>query len=130
MLNKVIVIGRLTKDTELRQTNSGTAVVAFSIACDRDRKDANGTYQTDFFDITAWGKTAEFVNQWFSKGSKIIVVGRLQTRHWEDKNGNKRISTEIVAEEVQFGESKRERADSENTVSDFEEIDDDGDCPF
>ncbi len=105
MLNNISIMGRITKDIELRRTNSGTPVASFSVAVDRDfSKDK----EADFFDIVCWNKTAEFVSNHFSKGRVIIVAGRLQNRSWTDKDGNKRKVTEIVAENVYFGDSKKE----------------------
>lgn len=109
MLNKAILMGRLTRDPELRHTQSNTAVASFSLAIDRDRKGPNNERQTDFIDCVAWGRQAEFVKQWFTKGMMAIVVGRIQSRNWEDKNGNKRVSIEINADEVSFGETKKSR---------------------
>ncbi len=109
MLNKVIMMGRLTRDPELRHTQSNTPVCSFSIAVNRDRKDQNGERQTDFFDCVAWSKSAEFVKQWFTKGMLAIVVGRLQTRKWTDQNNNTRIAYEIHCDEVMFGETKKAR---------------------
>ena len=109
MLNKAILMGRLTRDPELRHTQSNTAVVSFSLAIDRDRRGSNNERQTDFIDCVAWGRTAEFVKQWFTKGMMAIVVGRIQSRNWEDKNGNKRVSIEINGDEVSFGETKKSR---------------------
>ncbi len=109
MLNKAILMGRLTRDPELRHTQSNLAVCSFSLAIDRGRKSANGERETDFVDCVAWGKQAEFVVQWFTKGAMAIVVGRIQSRNWEDKNGNKRISVEVNADEVSFGETKKAR---------------------
>lgn len=109
MLNKAILMGRLTRDPELRHTQSNMAVCSFSLAIDRDRKGPNGERQTDFIDCVAWGRTAEFVTQWFTKGMMAIVVGRIQSRNWEDKNGNKRVSVEVNADEVSFGETKKSR---------------------
>lgn len=109
MLNKSILMGRLTRDPELKYTNSNLPVIRFSIAVDRNRTGQNGERQTDFIDIVAWRKTAEFVSQWFTKGQMIVVVGSIQSRRWQDKNGNNRTSIEVVADEVQFGESKRSR---------------------
>lgn len=109
MLNKAILMGRLTRDPELRHTQSNMAVCSFSLAIDRGRKSANGDRETDFIDCVAWGKQAEFVTQWFTKGSMAIVVGRIQSRSWEDKNGNKRVSIEVNADEVSFGETKKSR---------------------
>ena len=110
MLNHSIVMGRLTKDPELRRTDSGIAVTSFSIACDRDftNKDS-GERETDFIDCVAWRSTAEFVSKYFSKGNMIVVSGRLQMRNYTDKDGNKRRVTEIVADNVYFGEGKKDR---------------------
>lgn len=102
MLNHVSIMGRLTKDVELRRTNSGTAVANFTLAVERDFKDK----ETDFIECVAWGKTGEFAEKYFSKGKMAIVAGRLQIRKWEDKNGNKRSTAEVVAENIYFGESK------------------------
>mgnify|MGYP001423107550 CR=1 FL=1 len=97
MLNKIIVMGRLTRDPELRRTQSGLSVTSFSVACDRDFKSQSGEKETDFIDIVAWRTTAEFVCKYFSKGRMAVVEGRLQIRDWQDNNGNKRRSAEIVA---------------------------------
>ncbi|MBP3312467.1 MAG: single-stranded DNA-binding protein [Butyricicoccus sp.] len=126
MLNKAILMGRLTRDPELRHTQSNTAVASFSLAIDRDRKGSDGERQTDFIDCVAWGRQAEFVNQWFKKGMMAIVVGRVQSRNWEDKNGNKRVSIEINVDEVSFGETKKSREQNDG----FAELDDDGEVPF
>ena len=109
MLNKAILMGRLTRDPELRHTQNNTPVASFTLAIDRGRKDANGQSQTDFIDIVAWNRTAEFVCQWFTKGMMAIVVGRIQSRRYQDKNGNNRTAVEVVADEVSFGETKRAR---------------------
>lgn len=126
MLNKAILNGRLTKAPELKQTNSGKSVCGFTIAVDRNRD----REKTDFIPIVAWGKTAEFVNQWFGKGDLITIVGRIEVRNYDDKNGNKRTATEIIAEEVLFGGSKSTGQGSENSsqrnVAGLEEVDDDG----
>jgi len=107
MLNHITVMGRLTRDPELRHTASGTAVASFSIACDRDFKDkATGERTTDFIDIVAWRSIGEFVSKYFSKGRMAVISGRLQIRDWTDKEGNKRRTAEIVAEDVYFGDSK------------------------
>ena len=108
MLNKIILMGRLTRDPELRRTESGTAVCSFSIAVDRDFKSKNGEKETDFIDIVAWRATAEFVSKYFTKGRMAVVEGRLQIRDWTDKDGNKRRSAEVVADNVYFGDSKRD----------------------
>ena len=107
MLNHITVMGRLTRDPELRRTQSDTPVASFSIACDRDYKDkATGERPTDFLDIVAWRATGEFVSKYFSQGRMAVVSGRLQMRDWTDKEGNKRRSAEIVAENIYFGDSK------------------------
>ena len=112
MLNRIVLMGRLTRDPELRRTQSGTAVVSFSVACDRDYAAQGAERETDFIDIVAWRGTAEFVEKYFSKGRMIVVGGRLQIRNWQDKEGNKRRSAEVVADNVYFGDSKRDSADS------------------
>ena len=106
MLNRAILMGRLVADPELRQTPNGVSVVSFRIAVDRNYSSRSGDRQTDFIDIVAWRQTAEFVSRYFSKGKMIIVEGSIQTRNYEDKNGNKRTAVEVVADNVQFGESK------------------------
>ena len=111
MLNKIILMGRLTRDPELRRTGSGTAVTSFSLAVDRDFKSQAGEKETDFIDIVAWRNTAEFVSKYFTKGSMAVVSGRLQIRDWTDRDNNKRRTAEVVAENVYFGESKRSRED-------------------
>ena len=143
MLNTVILMGRITKDIELRRTGSGVAVASFSIAVDRDfGKDESGEKITDFFDIVAWRQTAEFVHKHFSKGRMIVVKGELQTRSWTDKNGNKRNTVEVLAGNCYFGDSKREEpsgssfggyADTNkiSPASDFAMLtDDDAQLPF
>ena len=107
-MNLCVEMGRLTRDPELRRTDSGTAVTSFSIAVERDYSGKDGAEkQVDFFDCVAWRSTAEFVSKYFTKGRMIVVSGRLQTRSWTDKDGNKRKAVEIVAENVYFGDSKR-----------------------
>ena len=108
MLNKIIIMGRLTRDPELRRTGSGTAVTSFSLAVDRDFKSQSGEKETDFIDVVAWRSTAEFVSKYFTKGRMAVVEGRLQIRDWTDKDGGKRRSAEVVADNVYFGESKRD----------------------
>lgn len=105
MINKVILMGRLTRDPELRYTNSGAPVCSFSIAIDNGFGEKR---QTDFINCVAWNKTAEFVSNYFSKGKMIIVIGRISTRTWEGQDGKKNYATEVVASEVSFGESKRQ----------------------
>ncbi len=149
MLNKIFVMGRLTRDPELRRTNSGTAVTSFTLAVDRDFKNADGTKDTDFVDVVAWRATAEFAAKYFTKGRMAIVDGRLQIRDWQDKDGNKRRSAEVVADNVYFGDSKKEyggdyggapvggykaagkAVDVEPGEGEFAEVeDDDSDLPF
>lgn len=161
MLNHIVIMGRLTRDPELRRTQSGTAVASFTVAVDRDFSGRDGgEKQTDFIDCVAWRQTGEFVSKYFQKGSMAVVSGRLQLRDWQDRDGNKRRSAEVVADNVYFGESKRQSGESgsynrdnggysapaqsynapqsgyqgyQSPVrgSDFEELsDDDGDLPF
>ena len=108
MLNKIVLMGRLTRDPELKRTQSGTAVTSFALAVDRDFKSQNGEKETDFIDIVAWRNTAEFVSKYFSKGRMAVVEGRLQIRGWEDKDGNKRRTAEVIADSVYFGDSKKD----------------------
>lgn len=126
MLNTITIMGRLTRDPELRYTQSNTPVASFTLAVDRDF----GEKQTDFIDCVAWRGTGEFVDRYFSKGSMAIVSGRLQIREWTDNNGSKRRSAEVVAEHVYFGESKRREASADISAADFEDLDDDGELPF
>ena len=111
MLNHIVIMGRLTRDPELRRTGSGIAVTSFSLAVDRDfgSKDG-GERETDFIDCVAWRSTGEFVSKYFTKGSMAVVSGRLQIRSWTDKDGNKRRTAEVVADNVYFGDSKRDGA--------------------
>lgn len=125
MLNNCTFMGRLTRDPELRRTQNSTAVVSFTIAVDRDFKPENGERETDFIDIVAWRHTAEFVSKYFGKGSMIVVHGRLQIRDWTDKDGNKRRSAEIVADDVYFGESKKKGARAVEDASPYEYTDSD-----
>ncbi|MGN0984686.1 MAG: single-stranded DNA-binding protein [Gemmiger sp.] len=106
MLNVVAIMGRLAADPQLRQTTTGKNVASFRIACDRGRKDANGQSQTDWLDCVAWDRQAEFVCRYFQKGSLIVVDGRLQTRQYQDKNGNNRTAVEIVASNINFAGPK------------------------
>ena len=156
MLNHIVLMGRLTKDPELRSTGAGTPVASFRLAVDRDFGNREtGEKQADFFDVVAWRQTAEFVSKYFTKGRMAVVSGRLQSRDWTDRDGNKRTSFEVLAENVYFGDSKnaaredsgyapREstgtyRAPSRSSFesaraqasSSFQEIDEaDGDLPF
>ena len=141
MLNKIIIMGRLTRDPELRRTGSGTAVTSFSLACDRDFKSQSGDKETDFIEVVAWKNTAEFVSKYFSKGRMAVVEGRLQIRDWTDKDGGKRRSAEVVADNVYFADSKRSESNDNqkenfNALSgrlsdDFVPIsEEDGEIPF
>lgn len=141
MLNKIIIMGRLTRDPELRRTGSGTAVTSFSLACDRDFKSQSGEKETDFIEVVAWKNTAEFVSKYFSKGRMVVVEGRLQIRDWTDKDGNKRTTAEVVAENVYFADSKRSES-NENQKENFNALsgrlsddfvpisEEDGEIPF
>lgn len=109
MLNHITLMGRLTRDVELRRTGSGVPVASFTIAVDRDFSDKqSGEKETDFIDIVAWRSTADFVSKYFSKGRMAVVSGRLQIRNWTDKDGNKRRSAEVIADSVYFGDSKKD----------------------
>ena len=158
MLNHIVIMGRLTRDPELRYTQSQTPVVSFSVAVDRDFGGRDGgEKQTDFIDCVAWRQTGEFVSKYFTKGSMVVVSGRLQIRDWQDRDGNKRRSAEVVADNVYFGESRRREDDNRDSYgagnyagssyggnsydsnrgasaparSGFEELsDDDGELPF
>ena len=141
MLNKIIIMGRLTRDPELRRTGSGTAVTSFSLACDRDFKSQSGDKETDFIEVVAWKNTAEFVSKYFSKGRMAVVEGRLQIRDWTDKAGSKRITAEGVAYNVYFADPKRSESNDNqkenfNALSgrlsdDFVPIsEEDGEIPF
>ena len=112
MLNVAIIMGRLTRDPELRRTNSGKPVASFTVAVDRDYAPEGQEKETDFIDCVAWNGTGEFVDKYFKKGSMIVVSGRLQLRNWTDKDGNKRKSAEILARNVYFGESKKSQEGS------------------
>ena len=154
MLNKIIIMGRLTRDPELRRTQSGTPVTSFSLAVDRDFKSQSGEKETDFIDVVAWRDTAEFVCNYFTKGRMAVAEGRLQIREWKDRDGNNRRTAEVVADNVYFADSKRDAesggsytgapaygsapaygggsyAQPSHEPSGFAEIDDqDGDLPF
>ncbi|MDU7339342.1 MAG: single-stranded DNA-binding protein [Clostridium sp.] len=144
MLNVTVLMGRMVQDPELRHTNSDTAVTSFTIAVDRSYQKAGADRQADFIDIVAWGKTAEFVCKYFRKGQLIAVQGSIQTRSYQDKDGNKRKAFEIVADNVHFADSKKDgdggRAQAANyqpdvryttgNTGDFEEIPTDDDLLF
>ena len=108
MLNKIFLMGRLTRDPELRRTQTGTPVASFSLAVDRDFKSQSGEKETDFIDVVAWRNSAEFVSRYFTKGRMAVVSGRLQIRGWTDKDGSKRRTAEVNADHVYFGDSKKE----------------------
>ena len=153
MLNHIVLMGRLTRDPEVRHTQSGFPVASFTLAVERDFAQKGAERQTDFIDIVAWRSTAEFVSKYFTKGQLVAVAGRLQIRDWTDNNGGKRRSAEVVADNVYFAEGKRDRApqygyappspapayeapaypaySSPVSGSGFAELDDDdGDLPF
>ena len=141
MLNKIILMGRLCTNPELRRTGSGTSVTSFSLACDRDFKSQSGEKETDFIEVVAWKNTAEFVSKYFGKGRMAVVDGRLQIRDWTDKAGNKRTTAEVVADNVYFADSKRSESNDNqkenfNALSgrmsdDFVPIsEEDGEIPF
>lgn len=137
MINKVILMGRLTRDPEMRHTNSGTPVTTFSIAIDNGYGDNK---RTDFVNCIAWNKTAEFVTKNFAKGKMIIVIGRITTRSWETQDGKRAYATEVVANEVNFGESKTSpqlntpqtaaQPPMQDDDDDFTPLDEDDDLPF
>lgn len=144
MLNVIAIMGRLVRDPEMRQTTTGKNVASFRVAVDRGSKDANGQNQTDFFDVVAWNKTAEFVCKYFQKGSLIAIDGRLQSRNYQDKSGSNRTAIEISAHNVHFAGAKNQAAQltptrepdvapppaSATSLDSFAPIDDTGDLPF
>lgn len=159
MLNHIVLMGRLTRDPEVRHTTSGLPVASFTLAVDRDFAQKGAEKQTDFINIVAWRNTAEFVGKYFTKGQLVAVSGRLQVRDWTDKDGGRRTTSEVVADNVYFAESKRDRSQQSQSYgqqpygysspaqsydnqpyspysspvsgSDFAELDDDdGDLPF
>ena len=116
MLNRIVLMGRLTRDPELRYTQSQLPVVSFAIACDRDFGGRDGAEkQTDFIDVVVWRNTAEFVTRYFRKGQMIAVSGRLQSRKWQDNQGNNRTTYEVVADEVFFADSKKDNSGYESS---------------
>ena len=143
MLNRIILMGRLTHDPELRRTQSDTPVCSFSLAVDRDYK-RDGEKETDFIDIVAWRSTADFVSKYFTKGRMAVVEGRLQIRDWTDREGGKRRSAEVIADNVYFGDSKPKDSGSDVPAYDGEpgaefgappsgftpDFGDDGEMPF
>ena len=139
MLNKIILMGRLVRDPDLRSTNTGRAVASFTLAVDRDFKGQDGEKATDFVDVTAWGQTASFVSKYFTKGRMAVVEGRLESRKWVDRDGRNRVSWGVVANSVYFGDS-RSAAPSEGNAPEaqtpsvrepeFSEVSEDGELPF
>lgn len=140
MLNKAILMGRLTRDPEKRYTRDNQSVANFTLAIDRGWSGPNGERQADFIDCTAWGRQADFVDQWFTKGMLAIVVGRIQSSSYEDRNGNKRTKITVNCDDVQFGETKKAREQAGNATAgdypplpepqDFQELPDNSDVPF
>ena len=132
MLNRIVVMGRLVRDPELRHTQAGKAVTSFTLAVDRDFKGQNGEREVDFIDIVAWGNTAEFVCSYMGKGRLIAVEGRLQIREWTDRDGGKRRSAEVQADNVYFCDSRSAAKETDESTGGFEELDPegDGDLPF
>ena len=134
MLNCIIIMGRLTRDPELRRTQNGTAVTSFTLAVDRDFKNKEtGETACDFIDCVAWRSTAEFANNYFTKGRMAIVEGKLQIRPWKDKDGNNRRSAEVIVDTMYFGDSKQQDRREEPEYSEpdeFQEDDSDGPLPF
>lgn len=130
MLNSVNLLGRLTKTPELRYTANNTPVATFTLAVDRDYQSGGSERQTDFVECVAWRKTAEFVSKYFVKGQMMALHGSLQSRKWEDKNGNARVSWEVIADSVYFGGDKK--SDANVSADDFEDLgdDEDGTLPF
>lgn len=141
MLNKAILMGRLVYSPELKYTQNGTAVLSFTVAVNRRRTAKDQEQKADFIDCVAWRSTAEFIGKYFVKGQMIVLAGQIQTRNWEDKQGNTRKRTEVLVDEVEFGETKKAREASgagcesaqqwSQPQAGFEEIaDDDGEVPF
>ena len=130
MLNNVVLMGRITADPELRHTPSDVAVTTFTLAVDRSYVKTGSERQADFIDVVAWRSTADFVCKYFKKGQLIAVQGSIQTRSYQDKDGNRRKAFEVVANKVFFADSKRESTTESSSNEDFEEVEDLGDLPF
>lgn len=122
MLNDVVLMGRLTRDPELRHTAGGKSVCSFSLAVERDFKNTNGEKEVDFIDCVSWGNAADFVSRYAEKGRLLIVSGRLQIREWTDNGGNKRRNAEVITSSVYFGDSKREAPGKEQQQKNFEQL--------
>lgn len=134
MLNKIVIMGRFTKDADLRATQSGKNVASFTVAVDRDFKGPNGDKETDFINCVAWQGTADFVSKFFKKGSMAVIEGRLQIRPYQTEDGQKRTAAEVVVSNIYFGESKKDTANN-TPIAPTGDIDgfvpvDDGDLPF
>lgn len=136
MLNNITIMGNITRDPELRRTQSGTSVLAMNIAVERDYKGKDGKKETDFIDCVFWGKTAEYAAKYFTKGRRVVVNGSLQSRKWTDKNNNNRISWEVQGSSIYFADSKQSNGSSKSNVveaqenNEFAEIEEDGEIPF
>jgi len=130
MLNTIALMGRLTRDPELRRTPSGVAVTSFTLAVDRDFKDADGTKKVDFIDCVAWKSNAENAARYLTKGRMVSVKCRLQLRDWTDKDGHKRRNAEVLADNIYFGDAKKDADSGAARPTGFTEIEDDGDLPF
>ena len=136
MLNHIDLMGRLTRDPELRRTPSGVAVANFAIAVDRDYS-SDGEKQTDFIEIVAWRNTAEFATKYFAKGKMAVISGRLQMRQYTARDGSNRTAAEVIADSIYFGDSKKNSADNAETqfnikpaMAEFEDFENDSDLPF
>lgn len=127
MLNEVILMGRLTRDPDVRMTQNGTTAANFTLACERDYAPQGQDRETDFFDIVAFRNTADFVGQYFAKGQLVAVKGRLQQRDWTDKQGNKRRTTEVLADRCYFAEKRQDRDASD---AGFQQMSDSTPVPF
>lgn len=130
MLNKVILMGRFTRDPELRATQQGASVVSFSLAVDRDFKGQNGERETDFINCVAWKGTAEFINKYFRRGSLAALEGRIETRSWDNAEGKKSFATEVIVNNIYFGESKKDTAEAVDNTPDCAPMGTDEDLPF
>lgn len=132
MLNTFTFMGRFTRDPELSTTRGGKSVTSFTIACERDMKDKDGSRATDFIDCVAWGSTAEFAAKYFGKGRMAVIDGRLQVRDWTDKDGKKRKNAEIQVSNIYFADSKKDEYTAPQQSNEFQEIEDEepGNLPF